>query len=148
VFVREDCADEMRKQGRYNPQNPCPPLLTTIEAQYDTIGYILDNDVFITAPEKVFPISHLPPSPSFPSSTKTNPFPKTVSKTLLPPPPPLGKIPPPRQNNRHRILPLPYRAKTRKTTATSARKEKSQKSSTPARKRYRARKTRRLGSRR
>ncbi|KAH0270061.1 hypothetical protein KCU91_g8309, partial [Aureobasidium melanogenum] len=34
---------------RYNPQNPCPETITTIETTYNTIGYILDNDVFITS---------------------------------------------------------------------------------------------------
>ncbi|KAH0383560.1 hypothetical protein KCU92_g5234, partial [Aureobasidium melanogenum] len=34
---------------RYNPQNPCPETITTLETTYNTIGYILDNDVFITS---------------------------------------------------------------------------------------------------
>ncbi|KAG9654601.1 hypothetical protein KCU64_g7107, partial [Aureobasidium melanogenum] len=34
---------------RYNPQNPCPETITALETTYDTIGYILDNDVFITS---------------------------------------------------------------------------------------------------
>jgi hypothetical protein len=42
-----------KNKQRYNPQNPCPPILTTHEAEYNTIGYILDNDVFLTAAEKV-----------------------------------------------------------------------------------------------
>ncbi|KAH0347015.1 hypothetical protein KCU81_g3671, partial [Aureobasidium melanogenum] len=36
---------------RYNPQNPCPETITSFETTYNTIGYILDNDVFLTSPE-------------------------------------------------------------------------------------------------
>jgi hypothetical protein len=43
----------MGKQERYNPQNPCPPVIITHQAAYDTIGYILDNQVIILSPEKV-----------------------------------------------------------------------------------------------
>jgi hypothetical protein len=47
-------ADKTPKiKERYNPQNPCPPILTTHETEYNTVGYILDNDVFLTAAEKV-----------------------------------------------------------------------------------------------
>ncbi|THY32568.1 hypothetical protein D6D00_01491 [Aureobasidium pullulans] len=39
-------------RGRFNPENPCPPELTALDAVYNTIGYMLDNDVFILAPER------------------------------------------------------------------------------------------------
>ncbi|KAG9699990.1 hypothetical protein KCU95_g1051, partial [Aureobasidium melanogenum] len=36
---------------RYNPQNPCPETITSFETTYNTIGYILDNDVYLASPE-------------------------------------------------------------------------------------------------
>lgn len=60
---RSALTSHAKKKERYNPQNPCPPLLTAAEASYNTIGYILDNDVFITAAEsqvKRFYIPHPP----------------------------------------------------------------------------------------
>ncbi|TIA77883.1 hypothetical protein D6C76_04410 [Aureobasidium pullulans] len=39
-------------RGRFSPENPCPPELTALDAVYNTIGYMLDNDVFILAPER------------------------------------------------------------------------------------------------
>jgi hypothetical protein len=54
VYVKGiSAADKTPKKERYNPQNPCPPILITHETEYNTIGYILDNDVFLTAAEKV-----------------------------------------------------------------------------------------------
>ncbi|KAK6002440.1 hypothetical protein QM012_002078 [Aureobasidium pullulans] len=51
------------KQQRYNPQNPCPPFITTAGTEYNTIGYILDNDVFITSPENHVKKFYLPRPP-------------------------------------------------------------------------------------
>jgi len=48
---------------RYNPENPCPPVLTAVGAEYNTIGYILDNDVFITAAEKNVKRFYIPHAP-------------------------------------------------------------------------------------
>lgn len=52
-----------KNQQRYNPENPCAETITTIETTYNTIGYILDNDVFITSFEdqvKRFCLSRAP----------------------------------------------------------------------------------------
>lgn len=53
----------MPKKERYNPKNPCPPILTAVGAEYNTIGYILDNDVFITAAEKNVKRFYIPHAP-------------------------------------------------------------------------------------
>ncbi|KAG9584953.1 hypothetical protein KCU77_g10211, partial [Aureobasidium melanogenum] len=64
--VKGDHAEQAKpkKQQRYNPQNPCPETITTLETTYNTIGYILDNDVFITSSSEIdvkrFYLSHPP----------------------------------------------------------------------------------------
>ena len=55
----KDC----QNKERYNPENPCPPVLTAVGAEYNTIGYILDNDVFITAAEKNVKRFYMPHAP-------------------------------------------------------------------------------------
>ncbi|CAD0111382.1 unnamed protein product [Aureobasidium uvarum] len=44
---------------RYTATNPCPPTFESHGVKYNTIGYIIDNDVFITAAEKDVKRFHL-----------------------------------------------------------------------------------------
>jgi hypothetical protein len=146
VYMRDKFADKTPKnKERFNPQNPCPPILTTHETEYNTIGYILDNDVFLTAAEKVsshtlYPISLLS---ALNQKRLTHPLlSKTDSKTLLPQAPSLGNLQDPRQNRRNRILPLSQRRKRRKAKPAPARKEKSQEKGNTEAERNRAGETR------
>ncbi|KAH0289671.1 hypothetical protein M436DRAFT_66990 [Aureobasidium namibiae CBS 147.97] len=61
--TKENILTRDRIKERYNPENPCPPVLTAVGAEYNTIGYILDNDIFITAAEKNVKRFYMPHAP-------------------------------------------------------------------------------------